>query len=302
MRTLAQLLSWLLQGGAVAVPRRLLAYLDGMDLTLEEWGALTYLLYIEGCVKPGDARAERAVHLLEERGFVLQGENGLSFEPMLQLAQGDATAERPKRMPLPAVYARLVKRYEQASGRFLSERDKRDLLQVLQKYGWPEELVYQAFLAYADNYRRKYYTFSAFCHMAGQAGVETVADFQTFCEQLDYGVKKVREVLQRIGKYNQPTEAQKNYYMKWQQDWSFSHEMILLAADETINADNPSIGYIDRVLESWHKENFKTPQAVYQRRQEREAASKERIRGNRKQIGNRDFQAHTPEDYDSLEE
>lgn len=295
-------MNWLLQGGAVAIPRRLLAYLDGMDLTLEEWGALCYLLYLEGEVKPADAKGDRACELLEARGLVAREGHSISFEPMLQLVEGGKSQQKPQPQPLPTVYARLVKRYEQESGRFLSEKDKRDLLQVLQKYGWPEEVVYQAFTFYASNYRRRYYSFAGFCQMAFQAGVKTLPELRDFCSQLDYGVKKVKEVLQRLGKYNQPTEAQKNYYQKWQRDWQFSHEMILLAADETINADNPSIGYVDRVLDNWQAEGLSTPQDVANRRKSHKKAAKERIKGRRKVINNRDFDDHVPEDYDSLEE
>ena len=44
------MLSWMLTGGSVSVPKRLMAFLDILDLSFEQVGQLMYLLYLEGKV------------------------------------------------------------------------------------------------------------------------------------------------------------------------------------------------------------------------------------------------------------
>ena len=56
-------------------------------------------------------------------------------------------------------------------------------------------------------------------------------------------------------------------YLKWTNLWKFSHEMILLAADENIAADNPSFTYTDTILDNWRKEQLFTPEEVKLRKE-----------------------------------
>ena len=69
-----------------------------------------------------------------------------------------------------------------------------------------------------------------------------------------------------------PTEPQKELYRKWAYEWKFSHEMVLLAVDETVSAQNPSFKYIDAVLKEWAEKGLTTPEALTAEKQRQEKA------------------------------
>ena len=62
-----------------------------------------------------------------------------------------------------------------------------------------------------------------------------------------------REVLRKLGKSYAPSEAQVRMYLKWIRDWHFTHEAVLEAVKLTAKGD-PSMGYLDGILDSLRKE------------------------------------------------
>ena len=46
--------------------------------------------------------------------------------------------------------------------------------------------------------------------------------------------------------------------------------MVMLAVEETTGADNPSLKYINKVLEDWQKKGIFTPEALAQEKQKNE--------------------------------
>jgi DnaD/phage-associated family protein len=55
------------------------------------------------------------------------------------------------------------------------------------------------------------------------------------------------------------TRAEEETLSQWQ-GWAFSEEMLNLAYEKTVaSAKNPSIAYMHRILESWHKQGFTSP-------------------------------------------
>ena len=60
-----------------------------------------------------------------------------------------------------------------------------------------------------------------------------------------------------------PTIKQIPYFRKWTSDYKFSTEMIILAYEEMADrTGGMKFSYVDKVLESWHKEGYKTPADV----------------------------------------
>ena len=53
-----------------------------------------------------------------------------------------------------------------------------------------------------------------------------------FVEKLNYTVYKVTEIKRRLGHKNSPTEIEKECYLKWANEWKFTHEMIHLAVEQ----------------------------------------------------------------------
>ena len=262
--------AWFFEGGVVAIPKNLLGLMEPLGLTFEDLGRIVYLLYCgTDQIMSDDRYAVDAARALHSKGMInwLVDQHQVDFSPMFDkisqnlgdqpvyVAQQGYTANELN-------YADLRKRFEQEQGRFLTLKEQQAIQEAVQRYNWSYELVFTIFAFYLKNYRRHSYDFAFFCKMAFGAQVTDLASFQQFTANLELTTTKVIEVLKRLGKYNNPTEAQKEMYLKWYNTWKFTHEMILLAADDTINANNPSFGYMDAMLNNWREQGLNTPEAL----------------------------------------
>jgi DnaD/phage-associated family protein len=142
--------------------------------------------------------------------------------------------------------------------------------------------------------------------MAFGANVEDKESFRRFLDNLDTTAYKTISILRQLGKRNNPTEAQKELYLKWSALWKFSHEMILKAVEETVSADNPNMKYVDAILKDWQEKGIKTPEELQLYRQKQQAENKvslneaaNKVKNSRGKMNN--FQ-HTGQDYRQLEE
>ncbi|MDO4281392.1 MAG: DnaD domain protein [Peptococcaceae bacterium] len=263
-------LSWFLQGGSVAIPKRFLAYMAPLGLSFEELGEIVYLFSLEGKVRHGDAYGKSAAKQLVDKRLIRYdvdaGEVDFSplfdkmFDNTMAADEAAAAGDARKEDRVEALVA-VVKRYEKERGIILSSKVRGDLSEVLLRYGWNSDLTF-AIYDYFYTHQRQHYNFLSFAQMAHNAGVEDLASLKAFVGSLDYELTKVREVLRLLGKRNSPTEPQRALYAKWSKTWHFSHEVILMAIDDTTGADNPSMNYLDAILAEWHAKGIHTPQEV----------------------------------------
>jgi|GEM_PF-1914236 len=70
------------------------------------------------------------------------------------------------------------------------------------------------------------------------------------------------EVLRRLGTPRIPSQDEAELYRKWTQDWQFTHEAVLAACANTTGARQPSLAYLDRVLESLMTSTARDGQSV----------------------------------------
>ena len=256
--------SWLFSGGSVSIPKRLLAFSDILGLDFESIGQLIYLLYLEGEVVDKDKVGINAAIELSNKELVdFDRENGsVDFSPLFsKLAVFTGISdEKPKTaLSTTDILTNLIKKIEKTQGTFLSPKEKLEISQTIERYGWSEALIYESFIYY-KKLKDKTYTFSFFVKLANGAGVKNLETLKEYIKTLNYEQTKVREVLRRIGKYNNPTVAQEEMYYKWSREWQFTHDMIILASDKTVGADKPSFIYIDVILADWYDKGIKTKQ------------------------------------------
>lgn len=271
------LYAWFFEGGMVGVPKRLLGLMEPLGLEFDDLGKIIYLLYCgAGEVKNDDRYAVEAARTLHGKGLInwFTDTETIDFSPMfakIAASLGESAPEvidpRESFNVSEFNYADLIKKLEREQGRFLSMKEKQELETAAQRYNWSYELLYEIFTFYQKNFRRHTYDFSFFCKMAYGAKVEDSVGLARFAANLETTNMKVQEVLRRLGKYNNPTEKQKEMYLKWTNLWKFSHEMVLLAADENIAADNPSMAYTDTILQGWQKEQILTPEQLTQHKE-----------------------------------
>lgn len=304
---LGQSLSWFWEGGSVALPKRLFALMGPLGLSFEDIGYFAYLMQCEGQIAPTDHTGRRIAEHFSRRGLIeWEEEHGHYhltplFERIDALCGGASSA--PSVDPS-VLYVALLKKAETERCYYLSEPEKKAIMRMIQEFHWDEDLIWVIFSFYQDEMKKRRYSLERFALLAKQAGVSNVANFEHYAQTMTWQTQKLREVLKRIGKYHNPTTAQQEMYEKWQHQWMFSHEMILLAADETINADNPNLSYIDRVLANWHSADIHTPEAIVASREERQrqkqlGREKKRVK---RTVNNRDFNLGSPRDLSGLEE
>lgn len=291
------LYAWFFEGGIVGVPKRLLGLMEPLGLDFDDLGKIVYLLYSGTAeVKNDDRYAIEAARTLHGKGLInwFTDRETVDFSPMFDKI-ATALGESSEKVELNVDegfstnqlnYAGLVKKLEREQGKFLSLKEKQELEMAVQKYNWSYDLLYEIYMFYQKNFRKHTYDFTFFCQMAYGAKVEDSGGLARFIESLETTNTKVQEVLRRLGKYNNPTEKQKELYLKWTNLWKFSHEMVLLAADENIAADNPSFAYTDIILENWHKEQILTREDVIARK-ENQAKKRQALQEAKKVLKNK---------------
>lgn len=263
-------LNWFLSGGFACLPKRLLAYMEPLDLNFDDLGRILYISAQEGHVDSQDALGLEAVsELVKKRLVTFNASTGLvDFSPMYEMIGGDLHIGRAvnndKTSEQESAYeavASLVKRFEAERTLFLPQKAQQELLEAMLRYGFDENLTHDLYAWYLDHARRSY-SFPFLAQQAYSAGVTDGESLAGFVKNMDYELQKVREVLRLLGKYNNPTEPQRKLYRKWTREWGFGHDVILMAIDETVGANNPSMRYLDAVLAQWHAQGAHTANQV----------------------------------------
>ena len=268
--------AWFLEGGSVAIPKHLLALMEPLGLNFEDLGKMVYLLYCgTDQIKRSDPYAQEAARTLHNKGLIhwFTDTETIDFSPMFDKISMNL-GENPQYLAHDSEdftsselnYAQVVKNLEQKLGYFLTLRDKQVIQEVTQLYNWSYELVQEMFILHYKEHRKES-NFRFFCQMAYGAQVVDKASFKAFVDNLNTISYKTTEVLRKLGKRNHPSEPQKELYLKWSAKWKFSHEMILLAVEETTGADNPSFNYLDSILKGWMEHGITSPEQLQAEKQ-----------------------------------
>lgn len=272
------LIAWFFEGGNIGIPTRLLGLMEPLGLTFDDIGKIIYLLYCGADqIKNSDRYAIEAARTLHSKGLIhwFTDTESVDFSPMFDkicVNLGGETQTPTKESNFfsgQLNYAQLIKKLEQNLGTFLNLRDKQNIQEVVQRYNWSYDLVYEIYKIYYQHHRKEY-DFGFFCRMAYGAQVCDQDSFLRFTSNLNTTSYKTVEVMRKLGMQGAPSEVNKELYVKWTWEWKFSHEMIMLAVEETTGARNPSFKYIDAVLKEWQEKNITSPEALNQFKQQQE--------------------------------
>lgn len=281
--------AWFLEGGSVAIPKHLLGLMEPLGLNFEDLGKMVYLLYCgTDQVKRNDHYAQEAARTLHAKGLIhwFTDTETVDFSPMfdkISVSLGETPqylAENRENFTSTELnYAQVLKNIEQKLGYFLTLQEKQMIQEVVQRYNWSYELVQELFMLHYKEHKSES-NFRWFCQMAYGAQVQDKASLKAFADNLDTITYKTKEVLRRLGKRNNPSEPQKELYLKWSAQWKFTHEMILQAVEETTGADNPSFNYLDSILKSWMEAGIATPEDLQADKQRQQNMKDNRAQGH----------------------
>ena len=294
------LTAWFFEGGNVSVPRRLLGLMEPLGLTFEDLGKMLYLLYCgSDQIKNHDRYAVEAARTLHSKGLIhwYTDTESVDFSPMFDKiganlgGQSQYLADEEGSFTSAQLnYAQLIKKLEQTLGAFLNLRDKQNIQEVVQRYNWSYDLVYEIYKVYYQQHRKEY-DFRFFCQMAYGAQVRDSDSLARFTENLNTTAYKTTEVMRKLGMYGAPSEVNKELYLKWTAQWKFSHEMIMRAVEETVGARNPSFKYVDAVLKEWQEREITSPEALEQAKQRQ---GQEKRRKNEPETGSQEKKPPLP--------
>lgn len=263
--------AWFLEGGSVAIPKHLLGLMEPLGLTFDDLGKMVYLLYCgTDQIKRNDCYAQEAARTLHAKGLIhwFTDTETVDFSPMfdkISMSLGEVpqhlAEHREDFSSAELNYAQVMKNIEKQLGYFPSLLDKQVIQEVVQRYNWSYELVQELFILHYKEHKKES-NFRFFCQMAYGAQVHDKESLQEFISNLNTIAYKTTEVLRKLGKRNHPSEPQKEMYLKWTAQWKFTHEMVLLAVENTTGADNPSFNYLDGILKSWMENGIMTPEQL----------------------------------------
>jgi DNA replication protein DnaD len=102
-----------------------------------------------------------------------------------------------------------------------------------------------------------------------EKGLQTTRQVEEYIAAFYESNRLLTQLYEQCGKPGKPTASDRALLAKWQKDWGFPREMLLLAASYSQAADS-KMPYMDTVLKAWHEGNITTPEAAQAARTIRE--------------------------------
>ena len=102
-------------------------------------------------------------------------------------------------------------------------------------------------------------------------GLSTPVQVEEYIAAFYESNRLLAQIFEQCGKLEKPAASDRAFLHKWQKDWNFSTDMLLLAASFSQNADKKML-YMDALLKAWHEQNINTPEAAQAARERYEKA------------------------------
>lgn len=171
-------------------------------------------------------------------------------------------------------------------GRPLVPSENMKILELINEYNLTPDLVVYAYeyskeqkngnpkpLIYVESVLRNWY----------DANIISVEDAKnSFTARKDrYSI--YRSILNQLGFSNrQPTDSEKEIIDIWIDKYNFSQELISYACSKSINTPNPSISYINGIMENWYSKDITTIEDVEKEEAEFKASKQKEKEENQK--------------------
>jgi len=260
----ASFAQWLYEGGQVNIPIRLLQKLQILNISPENLGYLVLALArAQENLSSAELTQDRWLTWAVAEGWaVWEGEGGakkVSFSPLWDrlYSAWQQNKPAPKAGRADFDYVKIVRWLDRVRGSVSTTLQDKQLLQEFNiKYGWSTDFIIAFLELYFEktNFRGKAYERMA--HKVYKQGIDTVAGLIKFMNEQDWTLQKVEEVKEYVGK-GAVTLGEKELYLKWQNQWKMSHELILKGAQALTRTNKPSFHYLDKILESWYQQGIK---------------------------------------------
>jgi len=88
-------------------------------------------------------------------------------------------------------------------------------------------------------------------------GVVSINAINEYIQRVVSTDNSIKEILQKLGIVRRVNSADRDFYKAWSEDWNFSEDIIMLAAEKSINAGQP-IRYMNKLLLELNAKNIHT--------------------------------------------
>lgn len=128
-----------------------------------------------------------------------------------------------------------------------------------------------------------------------KAGVKSFEDLEDYFENYDK-IQKIKQKIVKNLKLNRNlTTYEEKYVDTWIKDYGYGIDIIEEALKRTVNICNPTISYINGIINNWHKKGVKTVEDVEQKE------TKKTVTTTKKTVPKTKYQSYEQRTYDDLE-
>ena len=117
-------------------------------------------------------------------------------------------------------------------------------------------------------------------------GLTTEEAVRRYLEQYREANRALRELFEACGHSGNPAEADRKLYEKWR-GWGYGMDLMRCAAEQARSAEGSKIGYLDKVLETWHDAGIVSVEQAQGRRKTRTAPKTKTV--SAQQYGQRQY-------------
>ena len=143
---------------------------------------------------------------------------------------------------------------ERIMGRPVSAQENAEIASWIKGEGATSELVRMAFEYCCERGKANVKYVGKVVLQWHSQGLTREEEIREYINNLDERQSIYKRVLSSLGLNRNATEAERKMISHWIDDLKFNTERILAACDKTISMANPSLRYVNKVLENWAKE------------------------------------------------
>lgn len=156
-------------------------------------------------------------------------------------------------------FRELVTYVEDTAGRMLEGREAESLLSWIYEDGLEPDLVKFAYRYCVEKRKQSRFAYiSAVVREWKKEGIFTFKDAEKYLDDTELRRNQYKRIMQALGFYRNPTEAEQNMIDKWFDDMGFSMEKVLEACSRTTGIGNPNFNYLNGILTNWYADSEKS--------------------------------------------
>lgn len=154
---------------------------------------------------------------------------------------------------------------ENLISRTLNPNEILDLFNLMEKFHYDSSMIIRAYLfAKESNRSKSVSSIEAILRTWYDNKVNNLAELEIFLEKRSNRFLSYNKIFTSLGFYRMPSVEEKNIMDMWIDIWSFPMDSILYACSKSKNTSNPSIAFINGVLNRWNNANVLELESIQQ--------------------------------------